>query len=192
VPQAGPALAGQMALFLSALQTGNLRNWIGEPARAALERAGRGAALSKVDGELKSASATLARSAAAGDWRSQGIPFNNGSAIVPIQLYVHQTKPDEDGKDPGQTGKAPTRFLLDLELSALGRIQLDALAQLPRFDLILRTPQALPEAVRNDLRLLFTDVTSARGLTGQVLFQVAPPIVPTGAATTSTRPGILV
>jgi len=58
--------------------------------------------------------------------------------------------------------------------------------------LILRTPQALPDAVRNDLRLLFTDVTSARGLTGSVAFQVAPPIVPTGMTTQVPRQGILV
>jgi hypothetical protein len=148
--------------------------------------------LGKVDDELKTASAELARSSAAGDWRSQGIPFNNGGAIVPIQLYVHQTKPDDEGDGKGQAGKAPTRFLLDLELSALGRIQLDGLAQPPRFDVILRTPQALPDTVRNDLRLLFTDVTSARGLTGSVAFQVAPPIVPTGATAQAARPGILV
>jgi hypothetical protein len=194
VPTPGPALAGQMAFFLSALQSGDLRAWIGDPARAALDRAGNGRAVSKLGNELKQASNAIDRDAAAsGGWRGQMIPLSNGGAIQPVQLFVHQTQPDDKGNDADQAaGKPPTRFLLDLDLSALGHVQLDALAQPPRFDVILRTPQPLSETIRNDLRLLFTDMTSARGLTGSVSFQVAPPIVPTGTTAAAPRPGILV
>jgi hypothetical protein len=197
VPQPGPALAGQMAFYLSALQSGDIKAWLGESARTALDRAGRGATVSKIDGELKRAAAGIDRpEAEAAGWRGQAIPINNGAAgapIAPVQLYVHQTKPDDDGGNQQKGGgKAPTRFLLDLDLSALGKIQLDGLAQPPRFDLILRTERALPEAVRNQLRLLFTDITSARGLSGSVGFQVAPPIVPGVTGSAPPRPGILV
>lgn len=193
MPQPGPALAGQMAFYLSALQTGDIKAWIGETARTALDRAGRAGALEKVDGELKRTSAAVDRDVPTTGWRNQPIPFSpNGAAITPVQLYVHQTRPDDSGNAKGQSGKAPTRFLLDLNLSALGPVQLDGLAQPPRFDLILRTPQPLPEALRNNLRALFTNVTSARGLNGGLSFQVAPPIVPTGANANAARPGILV
>jgi hypothetical protein len=183
-----------MAFYLSALQVGDIKAWIGEAARSALDRAGRAGALEKVDGDLKRAAAAVDRDVPTTGWRNQPIPFSpNGAAITPIQLYVHQTRPDDSGNaDKGQSGKAPTRFLLDLNLSALGPVQLDGLAQPPRFDLILRTPQPLPEALRNNLRALFTNVTSARGLAGGLSFQVAPPIVPTGANANAARPGILV
>ncbi|MBV8168470.1 MAG: hypothetical protein JO021_16870, partial [Alphaproteobacteria bacterium] len=198
MPQPGPALAAQMAMFLSALQTGDLRAWIGEPARAALDRAGRTTTVSKVEGDLKRAAAA-AREAdapdpanAAGTWRAQTIPFSNAGAIEPIRLFLHQTNPD-DGNDAGKkAGGQPTRFLLDLDLSRLGRVQLDGFAQPPRFDLILRTETPLAEPTRLEILQLFANVTSARGLTGSLAFHVAPPIVPTETGRATPRPGIVV
>jgi hypothetical protein len=194
MPQPGPALAAQMLFFMTALQRGDLRAWLGDAARGALERAGRGTTVSKLAGELKRAAddASAPRStAAAGEWRGQTIPLSNGAAIQPIQLFVHRANPDESGGEHDQTGGKPTRFVLDLELSQLGRIQLDGFAQPPRFDLILRTSQPLSDAVRTDIRQLFADQMSARGLAGAVSFQVAPPIVP-NARPPVPRPGILV
>jgi hypothetical protein len=197
VPQPGPALAAQAVFYLAALQGGDIRSWIGEPARAGLTRAGRGAALEKVGNELKQASdsETTSRSANAGEWRAQTIPLNPGPAgapIEPIRLFLHRSQADDSGNaGGGAAGGKPTRFLLDLDLSRLGKIQLDGFAQPPRFDLIVRSAEPLSDAVRTDLRQLFTDMTSARGLTGQVSFQVAPPIVP-DVAPPAPRPGILV
>jgi hypothetical protein len=192
VPQPGPALAAQMLFFVSALQRGDLRLWMGDAARGALERAGRGAAVTKLAGELKRASDDAApRSDGAGEWRGQTIPLSDGGAIQPIQLFLHRTNPDAEGGARDQAGGRPTRFLFDLELSQLGKIQLDGFAQPPRFDLILRTSRPLSDAIRTDIRQLFADQTSARGITGTVSFQVAPPIVP-NAAPPVPRPGILV
>src|SRR6185369_10431533 len=127
----------------------------------------------------------------AGAWRAHTIPFSNAGAIEPIRLFLHQTNPD-DGNDGGKkAGGQPTRFLLDLDLSRLGRVQLDGFAQPPRFDLILRTETPLAEPTRLEILQLFANVTSARGLTGSLAFQVAPPIVPTETAR-APRPGIVV
>jgi hypothetical protein len=175
-----------------------VRAWIGEPARTALDRAGRGNTVSKVEGELKRASGAARESdapestGAAGTWRAQTIPFSNAGAIEPIRLFLHQTNPDESGNDGKQKGSQPTRFLLDLDLSRLGRIQLDGFAQPPRFDLILRSEKPLAEPTRLEMLQLFANVTSARGLTGSLAFQVAPPIVPTETGKAPPRPGIVV
>jgi hypothetical protein len=198
MPQPGPALAAQMAMFLSALQSGDLRTWIGEPARTALDRAGRTNTVSKVEGDLKRAAAAARDTDApdpanaAGTWRAQTIPFSNAGAIEPIRLFLHQTNPDDGNDDGKKAGGQPTRFLLDLDLSRLGRVQLDGFAQPPRFDLILRTEQPLAEPTRLEILQLFANVTSARGLTGSLAFLVAPPIVPTDTAKPAPRPGIVV
>ena len=192
VPQPGPTLASQILFYLTAVNRGDLRSWIGDAARTALDRAGRGATLGKLSSELKQASDSTTRSSGAGEWRAQPpIPMSDGAAIQPIQLFVHRTNPDESGSGGDQGAAKPTRFLLDLNLSRLGTIQLDGLAQPPRFDLILRSAQPLSDPMRTEIRQLFIDMTSARGLNGQVSFQVAPPIVP-NVAPAAPRPGILV
>lgn len=192
VPQPGPTLASQILFYLTAVNRGDLRSWIGDAARTALDRAGRGATLGKLSSELKQASDSTTRSSGAGEWRAQPpIPMSDGAAIQPIQLFVHRTNPDESGSGGDQGTAKPTRFLLDLNLSRLGTIQLDGLAQPPRFDLILRSAQPLSDPMRTEIRQLFIDMTSARGLNGQVSFQVAPPIVP-NVAPAAPRPGILV
>lgn len=194
VPQPGPALAGQLLFFLSALQLGgDLRSWIGEPARTTLDRGGRSGPLARLGSELKESAEQSARSASGSEWRAFTMPLSDNGAIQPVRLYVHRREDDGGNGDGEEAGKGrSTRFLVDLDLSRLGRIQLDGLAQPPRFDLILRSDAPLPDAMRGELQGLFASVTTARGLTGAIGFQVAPPIVPAAVQATPARAGILV
>lgn len=194
VPQPGPSLAGQLLFFLSALQLGgDLRSWIGEPARAALDRAGRGGPLARLGRELKESADSSARTAASGEWRAFTMPLSDNGAVQPVRLYVHRRENEGGDESADEAGKGrSTRFLVDLDLSRLGRVQLDGLAQPPRFDLIMRTDSPLPEPIRSELQGLFASVTTARGLTGAIGFQVAPPITPAMIQATPARAGILV
>src|SRR5262249_5519863 len=80
VPQPGTTLGRTMLFYRAALQSGDVKSWIGEPARAALTRAGRSGSLDKVAGELKQAAEEATRTGQAGEWRAQTIPLNSGTA----------------------------------------------------------------------------------------------------------------
>jgi hypothetical protein len=177
MPQAGPALAAQMAFYAGALQQGDIKVWLGDAARAALDRTSRGRqALDSVSDDMASTHEVNA-SAGPGNWQAMTIPFANGAVVDPIRLYVLQTDPDAEGEATEKASDA-TRFLVDVQLTKLGRFQIDGFARPDRLDLIIRTPQPLDQALKTGIEQVYINVGSARGLGGVIAFQVAPPVVP--------------
>jgi hypothetical protein len=190
LPRLGPQMAAGMVFFMRALRTGDLNEWLGKDARTAIERSGRASSVKKAAADLEQ---TARANEGAGAWSSYPIPVGvGGQRVEPIRLFVRQA--EEDGGQGGSKGgkEKPTRFLIDVTLSRLGRIQLDGLARLPKLDLVLRSEAPLNPAIQQPLRRFFADVTSARGIQGEMNFQVAPPIDPTAAAPPKARPGIMV
>jgi hypothetical protein len=80
-------------------------------------------------------------------------------------------------KQDDDKGDTETRFVLDVGLSRLGRIQLDGLIgeRDKRLDLIIRSQQPLPGAMRNDIRDIFINAGEITGMKGGLSFQAAPP-----------------
>lgn len=190
LPRLGPQMAAGMVFFMRALRTGDLNEWLGKDARTAIERSGRAGSVKKAAAELEQVARANEN---AGEWSSYPIPVGvGGQRVEPIRLFVRQA--EEDGAQGGSKGgkEKPTRFLIDVTLSRLGRIQLDGLARLPKLDLVLRSETPLNPAIQQPLRRFFADVTSARGIQGEMNFQVAPPIDPTVATPPKARPGIMV
>lgn len=178
MPQVGPALAAQMAFYAGALQQGDIKVWLGDAARASLDRTQRGRqALSSV-GEDMANTQEVNASAGPGNWQAMTIPFANGAVVDPIRLYVMQADPDEEGDAENKQSSNATRFLVDVQLSKLGLFQIDGFARPDRLDLIVRTPNPLDPAVKAGIEQVYVNVSSARGLGGVIAFQVAPPVVP--------------
>ncbi len=175
IPSSGSRLASSMLFFLSALTGGSPGSWFGtlwggEAARM-LERAGRGDLLARLGSDL----GQLARSSetAGGDWRFFSIPFYDGQHIQPIRLFLRHHSPGGSGGDGQDKTDDATRFILDVELSRVGEMQLDGLVRENRFDLILRTRQALPDAIRQNIAKIFQDANETAGYSGQLAFQAA-------------------
>ncbi len=169
-PNAG--LTAGIIFFLSALKAGDVRAWTGEAPIRLLERIRPNLAT-----RIKDDFTTLARLAdepAANDWRVALIPLDTGAEIQQIRLLLRR---HADEEEDGEEGKSDTRFVVDVELSALGRLQLDGLVRNKgkSLDLILRTEHPLPDSMRDDIRTLFAEAAELTGLTGGVGFQAAPP-----------------
>ena len=63
--------------------------------------------------------------------------------------------------------------MLDVDNSRFGELQPDGLVRERRFDLILRSRQALPEALRHDIAGIFAQANGATGSAGQIGFQAS-------------------
>lgn len=173
VPDGGARTAAAAISFVQALRTGDPRQWPGDATLRALERAGpRGAHLA---GHLSAEVSELASRAreTSTDWRALPIPWNAEGRIERVTLI---TRREDDGEADGQSGSkgGGTRFLVDLDLSRLGPMQLDGMFRKEQraFDLVMRTRAPLPDDMRRDLMGLFADVNAAMGLTGGITFQV--------------------
>lgn len=192
LPRLGPQLAASMMIFASGASKGDLRTLVGDHARATLEKTGRGrSALAGAVQEFEAASEE-ARGGGGADWRAITLPVMTGGALIePIRLYLHQVS-DEEAERNRQNQGGGQRFVLDLDLTHIGPLQIDGLAKQTQLDLVIRTPTPLPTAVRDGIRAVFFDGVGARGVTGGVSFQVGPRMVPDTGQPAVRRGGLIV
>ncbi len=173
LPRADASLTANLLFFIVALRGGDLRAWLGDAPLRALER-GRPNVLQR----LKEDFANLGRLAdddRANDWRSTPVPFVNGQQIEQIRMSVRR---DDDQTDEDSAGRgAGVRFVIDLDLSKLGRLQMDGFVEekMKHFNLIVRTDKKLPSGFENGIRTIFMEVNEATGIKGGLSFQAAPP-----------------
>ena len=150
-----------------------MRAWLGEDPDRALQRSKPGI-LARLGDEF----AQLARAReepVSGNWQMSLILLFNGSDIDQVRLFMcHHGKTSEDGENGEAEGGV--RFIIDLELDRLGRLQFDGLVQGKdkRFDLILRSAGDLPQHVGNDIRQIFQDACELTGIKGGIVFQSGP------------------
>ncbi|QCO11701.1 hypothetical protein D9623_19955 [Azospirillum brasilense] len=170
MPQPNRKLGAAMSFFLSAIRGGDARGWLGEDAASALEKSGQGSLLSQLEREFRSLQ-QQAGDPLPGDWRPYTLPMMDANGLLPIKLHIHPINSEEDGKTGRKGGDKGSRFLLDLDLSRLGPMQLDGLVQPNRFDLILRSHTPLEPEIRLDLIQIFADSIRAVGYIGGLSFQ---------------------
>ncbi len=170
IPQPGPKLASTLLFFLSALSSGEIGRWLGGQAMQTLRNAGRHNLLTRLGQDFKQMSRLAA--SAGGDWHLYFIPLWDGDQAHQIRLFVRHGPHDEDGQDDDSEDDS-TRFVLEVELSRVGDLQLDGLVRGRRFDLILRTRTAMPETMRRDITQIFNNANETTGYKGNIGFQAS-------------------
>ncbi len=172
LPRPGGALAANMLFFLVALAGGNLRGWIGDGPARILQKL-RPQLLTRLREDFGQIG-RISEDSGKGEWRTLLIPLHNGTEIEQIRLFMRRAGDDQDEQDKARKG---TRFIVDLDLSRLGRVQLDGLVyqKEKHMDLIVRTENRLPDRMHEDIRNIFQEAVDVTGIKGGVSFQAAPP-----------------
>ncbi len=187
IPDGGPRTTVALIAFAQAMRSGDGRAWPGDVNLRALERIGpRGAHLAAQIGEEVSALSTRATESSGTEWRALPVPWSAEGRIDRITLITRREGEAEDAAGGKKGRGGGTRFLINLELSRLGPLQLDGMFRKESrgFDLMIRTKQPLPEVLRLELTGVFGTSTEAMGLKGGLSFQVvkkfADPLGDTG------------
>ncbi len=175
IPDGGPRTALAMMSFAQAMRTGDARQWPGDSTLRILERAGpRGSHLASTLSDEVSALSSRAREPSA-EWRALPLPWSVDGRIERIALITRREGAGDDEEAKKKSGGGGgTRFLINLDLSRLGEMQLDGMfrKETRGFDMMIRTRTALPDDMRNDLSGLFATSNAAMGLKGTLSFQV--------------------
>ncbi len=172
LPQPTSSLAASLLKVLGHLRRGDVRGWLGEEACEALARS-RPDLLERLGTEMRRL-APRADAVSSGEWRIFSIPLVADGALSAITMLVRrQPQPDQTG---GAEDGESTRFVLDLTLSRLGRIQIDGLlqAQGKQLDLIVRTDGPLAGDMQSGIRRILAEANSETGLRAAVCFRAAP------------------
>lgn len=174
IPDGGPRTALAMMSFAQAMRTGDSRQWPGDSTLRILERAGpRGRHLASTLSEEVSALSSRARESGP-EWRALPLPWSVDGRIERIALITRREGAGDEEAKKKSGGSGGTRFLINLELSRLGEMQLDGMfrKETRGFDMVIRTRGPLTDEMRHDLTGLFANSNAAMGLKGTLSFQV--------------------
>lgn len=193
-PALGQAIAGKLPspdrpinpvtlLFLNLIGVkAPTRHLTGADGAKALEQQGQHQLLKALEDDvIRLRSAATDRGPA--EWRPFFLPIHTDNATQALVMLVRQSFAEEhhtnedrerDGPDD-ETPKKVTRFVLDLSLSRLGPVQVDGMIADKRFDLILRTRDALTETIQSDISELFATALAKNGFEGEASFRAGLP-----------------
>lgn len=190
LPQTGPQLAAGMLAMLRQLASGDVAEWLAPALREALDRIGRRDIADRLGAEFGQLS-RLASEPSGGDWRVMFLPLRHDGELHQLNLYIRGRRKGERGPGP-DTG---TRFIVEVDMTRLGPLQLDGLVQGRRFDLMLRSRQPLAPTMLRDIEAIFAEARSVGGFVGTIGFQVAQsfPVQPLEQAKRNrAAPGVVV
>jgi hypothetical protein len=129
-----------------------------------------------------------------GEWRTLPVPWTADGKIDRIALITRRESEGDDADDTkGKKRGGGTRFLINLDLSRLGEMQLDGMfrTQDRSFDMMVRTKDPLPPTVIRDLPGIFAASNAAMGLKGTLSFQVVKKFPdPAQGRPSPDRPGL--
>lgn len=183
--QTNPALASELAtrlpntksklvnnalFFLSALKSGDVRSWLGQNLSDKLEELAP-QLFSKLSSELGAARAGA--EAPNQPWQPLHFPLLHQQELQQPKLFIRQDESDKS------TQKAQgIRFILDVNFSELGDMQMDGFVRnhnrKTQFDLIVRSHEPLEIIMQQDITQLFTQAAELTGFEGSVRFQPDP------------------
>lgn len=175
VPSPGPKMVPTTLFFLAALRLGIAENWLGAQTLQALRDSGGRSTADKLTGDFGRI-ARQSGEALPGEWRGISMPLMYDSQLSQLQMFVRKHK-DED--TDGTTGGKTTRFIVNLNLSRLGGMQLDGLMHeaLPakgidkRLDMVIRTNTRLSPGIMQDLQSAYAAGLKDSKMTGSLEFQ---------------------
>jgi hypothetical protein len=175
IPQANPRLAAAMAALSGAVRSGDFKVLGSDGVIKGLDKAGRRDLADRLKRDFQELTDEAQRPRGNGDWQVVTLPFAHGADIDPIHLYVQRHKEEEEKGGKGQE----QRFILEIRMSNLGRIQFDGLIQrdTKRFDLIIRTGEPLGAEICRDIGGIFAECGQLTGTKGTVNFQSGRPFV---------------
>ena len=173
LPRPDSALAANIMQFLLGIRGGELAAWMGEGPLRILQREKPDLA-HRLRDDFR-AMGRISEETVSGDWRALPVPVANGAEIQQIQLLMRRVAGDENNDE--EDAESGTQFIVDVDLTRMGRIQLDGIVQegRKRFDLVIRSKQRMNDTVQNDIRAIFGDAQELTGTNGGLRFQSAPP-----------------
>lgn len=175
VPSPGPKMVPTTLFFLAALRLGIAENWLGAQTLQALRDSGGRSTADKLTGDFGRI-ARQSGEALPGEWRGISMPLMYDSQLSQLQMFVRKQK-DDDGENA--SGGKTTRFIVNLNLSRLGGMQLDGLMHdaLPaknidkRLDMVIRTDTRLSPGIMQDLQTAYAAGLKDSKMTGSLEFQ---------------------
>jgi len=170
-----PDFSSGLLFFASALKGGNIRDWLGRDNTQWLDDNGHGQLLQKASSEFSAMAQQFTRPPE-GHWQSLFFPVAVENELQQMRLFVkRERKNSEQSASRAVNPEDDTRFVLEMELSQLGQMQMDGFVKRQQsqmqFDLVVRSHTALPKEVEQDILEIYQSTGELTGYKGTIQFQ---------------------
>ena len=185
IPQIGRNFTTGLLFFISALRGGDMRQWLSQKVVSALEQSGNSELLLKVNNEFTTIRNSFL-SAADNNWQPLFVPIAHGNELTQARMYYKRDNSKE--KDGKPSPSAGTRFIMEIDFSELGPMQMDGFVKkkdnATLFDLIIRTIKAFSPSMQQDITQIFNKAAEMTGFKGnmQIITSKEFPINPMESA----------
>jgi len=164
-PSNGANFGPAIMLFAAALKSGDLQAWMGDRKLDMIQKLGKESLMSRLSGETSSLATNA--DAASSDWKSFPIPLLWQNEISKIMFHVRK-EPSEKDQEQGEGG---TRFVMDLELTRMGDVQLDGMVRGKQLDLVIRTQLPVSASMQDAMRTAYAKALDGSDIFGDIGFQ---------------------
>ena len=169
LPQSDTKLTSNTLFFLNALKSGDIQSWIGRNATNILAQ-NKPQLLNRLREEFSLISQANSDQQS-NEWRTAIIPFLTTTGLEKFHLHTQVRKNKDNGKNKDNS----SRFIIDISLSRLGRLQLDGFLRKKKrkkLDLIVRAQKSLPKQMRLEISKIYSDFSKISRISGDISFQV--------------------
>jgi len=176
LPKAGAqALPPPLLLLLSALRGGDVAQWMGAQGVEWLRTHQKQQAVERLKAGFEAASANRQREAdqPAGDWKTSHFPLFHDQQVHKIMLHTRafaSPKEEDEAADKQETG---IRFVMDMDLSRMGPLQIEGFVVHRTLDMTIRTEQGFSGPMQSDLRSRYKSSLEAVGFSGRLHFHAS-------------------
>lgn len=168
-------IAPAAMFFVAAMRSGDVSGWLGDRTIDVLRTTGKSGLIHRIGREMLGL-ARLNAEPVSQEWRALSLPLAWQDEVH--RLVVHYRREDERSAKNNPKAGDNTRFVMDLSLSRMGKVQLDALflrqTGSARLDLVLRAEQSFSEAMRHQMRESYKSALEQTQMTGALSFQSNP------------------
>ncbi len=161
-------MPGAILFFLMAIKKGDVGAWLGKDTEEKLKAVGRTNVMERLREEFQG-NAITAQDPVNGEWRGMMVPYLDQEKMQAFRFLVHE-EPFQKKKGKNDDDWA-RRFLIEVNLTRLGPVQVEGLVHKKKLDLVVRTDQPLTQDLQKDLSASFAKTMDDIHYSGLLLFR---------------------
>jgi predicted RecA/RadA family phage recombinase len=169
VPHIGSNMGAGLLFFMNILRKGDVTEWLGKDIIDKLEHMGKADVVQRLGNDLAAVRGLFADQPQ-GNWQAMFFPVMVEKELHQAQMFMKQ---EQDDKKKGGSG---TRFIVELDLSNLGPMQIDGFIKkrehATQFDLVMRTMAELPDELKSDIYAIFDNAQQVANFSGSLHFRL--------------------